>query len=66
MTIYKNGSVKFTLDELNTLSIYAMEAAHLYQREGCNAIAKSAQEMSDKLYQIGLEHGVYAKFEEVG
>lgn len=59
MKEFKNGSVKFNLSELNLISIYAQEAVNYYKVINCPALAEEAQELSDKLYLICEQHGLY-------
>ena len=59
MKEYKNGAVKFDLEELNTLSIYAAECAEYYRNTHCELLAIDAQKMSDLLYKICEKHGLY-------
>lgn len=59
MKEFKNGAVKFELEELNYLSILAFEAAERYKELGSNGLVSEALEMAKKLHEIGAKHGVY-------
>lgn len=58
----KNGSVKFNLNELNEIAIFASEAKKYYEQIGCPALAKNAEEFHDKIFAICESHGMYDEY----
>lgn len=65
MKEYKNGAVKFDLEELNDLAIYAGEAMRMYEMSGCPRLAEKASKFRDMLHNIGEKHGLYANLPDL-
>lgn len=64
MKEYKNGTVKFDIQELNEIAIYAGEAEKYFQGMGCPGMAKRAKEFCDMLHDICEKHGLYDNLED--
>lgn len=50
-----------TMHLLNLLSIYAKEASYKYGLEGCHGLEAEANQVSETIYELLKENGLYNK-----